>query len=177
MTLMKTKVKLRLWPAIFVAAIVLAALAGNISSASLADTNQFVIASMEEAANGKLAEWEWFVGWDTLNKQPHWDGFSSAAPFPIHEAVTKAMREIKQANPDLKLKIESVMVKPATAETKEDEAKGVTSIWYYFVQLVPVDEAVYDDVEKAGKVATLSRVVLMDGTVISADLKKRERKN
>jgi hypothetical protein len=46
------------------------------------------------------------------------------------------------------------------------------SVWFYQIQLIPADETVYDQWESKGQLATLSRVVLMDGTILSATIDK-----
>jgi hypothetical protein len=135
------------------------------------DTNQVPILRMGETAKEKSIEWVWYVDRDALKRQPRWDGYSSAPPFPIHQAVANTMQQIRKSHPSMaKWKIESIRVRPVEDTSGKEKNGWMESVWYYHIQLVPSSQAEYEQWESKGQIAALSRVVLMDGTVLGPTL-------
>ncbi|HEX3800645.1 MAG TPA: hypothetical protein VH413_18270 [Verrucomicrobiae bacterium] len=155
-------------------AALVAILIGNSSPAFASETNQISVATFDEIANAKNVVWEFLVNWETLKKQPSWDGHSTEPPLPMHQAVTTAMQAIEKANPQIvNWRIDSITARPISFPSDSPFSKTVQNShsWLYQIQLAPKDEATYDKIFNEGRTATLCRVVLMDGTLVGPSLK------
>lgn len=139
------------------------------------EANRIPILRLHEVENGKSVEWIWYAERTALKKQPEWDGYSSSSPFPIDKAVANAMGEIRKSHPNItKWKVDSIRVRPLDAKASQNSGTKIGLIWYYHIQVIPSDDSEFERFENRGKMAMLSRVVLMDGTILSPVSKKEK---
>ena len=149
----------------------LAFAAGNRSS--LRPDQMIQALAIIEAAGTQMVEWEWVVARSTLNKQPRWHVASGEPPLGLHKAIALVMKDIKSSRPNISgWRLEPITLK-SLRNSQAKEELWLDQVWCYHIQLVPENADEYDLFEKRGELGTLSRIVLMDGTILAPTMKKQ----
>ena len=110
---------------------------------------------------------DWYVARSQLDRQPRWDGMSTNAPLSVEKACTIAVADVKKRFPAVgNWLVETVALRNLVIGGEGDNTYSYPGVWCYEVTFVPADAATRKKFDTEVGDQPLTRVVLLDGTLV-----------
>jgi len=127
-----------------------------------------VVARLAGDEGGGMVNTEWVATYAVLDAQPRWDAFTTV-PLSPERASQLALTSIRASHTNVnEWVIDEINLNDLSISTKKQVGERYTNVWAYQVTAVPKDAAVRRSLEKRVALGRLTRLILLDGSIVSS---------